>query len=86
METRKSSWLPTGLHQYVVDRSRPPDAVLVEVAEVTVGELGERARMQIAPEQGAFLGHRRPLLAHVAAAGPSATLPSATRRPTSCVA
>jgi caffeoyl-CoA O-methyltransferase len=53
--TPKSSWLPADLHQYVVDHGRPPDPVLVDLAEVTVERLGERARMQIAPEQGAFL-------------------------------
>jgi len=51
----KSSWLPTDLHQYVVDHGRPPDAVLVDLAEETVERLGDTARMQISPEQGAFL-------------------------------
>jgi caffeoyl-CoA O-methyltransferase len=53
--TPKSSWLPADLHQYVVDHSRPPDEVLVDLAEVTTERLGGMARMQIAPEQGAFL-------------------------------
>jgi caffeoyl-CoA O-methyltransferase len=53
--TPKSSWLPTELHQYVVDHSRPPDAVLTDLAEETQAALGDRARMQIAPEQGSFL-------------------------------
>ena len=55
MDTPKSSWLPADLHQYVVDHGRPPDEVLAGLAEVTARELGERSRMQIAPEQGAFL-------------------------------
>jgi caffeoyl-CoA O-methyltransferase len=53
--TPKSSWLPADLHQYVVDHGRPPDPVLADLAEVTAERLGERARMQIAPEQGTFL-------------------------------
>jgi len=53
--TPKSSWLPPDLHQYVVDHGRPPDQVLVDLADETVERLGDRARMQIAPEQGAFL-------------------------------
>ncbi len=55
METPKSSWLPADLHRYVVDHGRPPDPILVDLAEETARELGARARMQIAPEQGAFL-------------------------------
>jgi caffeoyl-CoA O-methyltransferase len=51
----KSSWLPTDLHQYVVDHGRPPDAVLTDLADETVELLGDTARMQISPEQGAFL-------------------------------
>jgi caffeoyl-CoA O-methyltransferase len=53
--TPKSSWLPPDLHQYVVDHGRPPDPLLVELADETVERLGDTARMQIAPEQGAFL-------------------------------
>lgn len=53
--TPKSSWLPEQLHAYVVAHSRPPDAVLEDLARETLDALGERARMQIAPEQGAFL-------------------------------
>jgi caffeoyl-CoA O-methyltransferase len=51
----KSSWLPDDLHAYVVAHGRPPDALLVELAAETEARLGDRARMQIAPEQGAFL-------------------------------
>jgi predicted O-methyltransferase YrrM len=51
----KSSWLPEELHAYVVAHSRPPDPLLEELAEETQRRLGEVARMQIAPEQGAFL-------------------------------
>jgi caffeoyl-CoA O-methyltransferase len=53
--TPKSSWLPPDLHQYVVDHSRPPDAVLLDLARETTERLGDTARMQISPEQGAFL-------------------------------
>jgi caffeoyl-CoA O-methyltransferase len=53
--TPKSSWLPSDLHRYVVDHGRPPDPVLEDLAERTVELLGDMARMQIAPEQGAFL-------------------------------
>ena len=53
--TPKSSWLPADLHQYVVDHGRPPDDVLEDLAAVTTERLGGMARMQIAPEQGAFL-------------------------------
>jgi len=53
--TPKSSWLPADLHQYVVDHGRPPDAVLADLADETAERLGDTARMQIAPEQGAFL-------------------------------
>jgi caffeoyl-CoA O-methyltransferase len=51
----KSSWLPTDLHQYVVDHGRPPDPVLTDLAAETEASLGDTARMQISPEQGAFL-------------------------------
>ncbi len=51
----KSSWLPTDLHQYVVDHGIPPDPVLVDLAEETSRVLGPTARMQISPEQGGFL-------------------------------
>jgi caffeoyl-CoA O-methyltransferase len=53
--TPKSSWLPPDLHQYVVDHGRPPDDVLTDLADETVQRLGDRARMQISPEQGGFL-------------------------------
>jgi caffeoyl-CoA O-methyltransferase len=55
MTVPKSSWLPVDLHQYVVDHGRPPDPLLLELAEETVAKLGAMARMQISPEQGAFL-------------------------------
>ncbi len=53
--TPKSRWLPEDLHAYIVDHGRPPDALLAELAEETERRLGATARMQIAPEQGAFL-------------------------------
>ena len=55
MTVPKSSWLPVDLHQYVVDHGRPPDPLLLELAEETVAKQGATARMQISPEQGAFL-------------------------------
>src|SRR4029450_8268861 len=51
----KSSWLPEDLHAYVVAHGRPPDELLVELAEETERRRPDRARMQIAPEQGTFL-------------------------------
>jgi len=51
----KSSWLPADLHRYVVAHGHPPDEVLADLAEETRAALGPTARMQIAPEQGAFL-------------------------------
>lgn len=61
--TPKSSWLPESLHAYVVDHGRPPDDVLLDLAEETESALGPTARMQIAPEQGAFLEWLTRLLA-----------------------
>jgi predicted O-methyltransferase YrrM len=51
----KSSWLPEDLHAYVVAHGRPPDELLIDLAEETERRLPDRARMQIAPEQGTFL-------------------------------
>ena len=51
----KSSWLPVDLHRYVVDHGRPPDPLLAELAAETEARLGATARMQISPDQGAFL-------------------------------
>ncbi len=52
--TPKSLGLDTDLHQYLVAHGTPPDAVLQRLADDT-SAMGPIARMQIAPEQGAFL-------------------------------
>ncbi len=46
--------LAPALHSYVVDHGTPPDAVQRALIERT-SALGPIARMQIAPEQGAFM-------------------------------
>jgi caffeoyl-CoA O-methyltransferase len=46
--------LSAGLHDYLVDHGTPPDPVQRELIEATAS-LGPVARMQIAPEQGAFM-------------------------------
>jgi predicted O-methyltransferase YrrM len=51
----KSSWLSEDLHAYVVAHGRPPDELLIDLTEETERRLPDRARMQIAPEQGTFL-------------------------------
>src|SRR3989304_1926738 len=43
------------LHAYLVAHGVPPDAVQLSLIEETA-KLGPIARMQIAPEQGAFMG------------------------------
>lgn len=50
----KSLGLEPNLHSYLVAHGSPPDQVLAELIEQTAA-LGQIARMQIAPEQGAFL-------------------------------
>ena len=50
----KSIGLDSNLHSYLVAHGSPPDQVLTDLIEQTA-EMGELARMQIAPEQGAFL-------------------------------
>lgn len=50
----KSDFLPAPLLDYVLAHSSPPDALLDELAAETA-RLGGIARMQIAPEQGAFM-------------------------------
>ncbi len=61
--TSKSFFLPPALHEYLLDHSEPPDAVLRDLMRETRA-LGDIAVMQIAPEQGAFLT----LLARIARA------------------
>lgn len=50
----KSFFLDAALHGYLVAHGTPPDEVQRALIEETAG-LGDVARMQIAPEQGAFL-------------------------------
>jgi len=50
----KSHFLEPELHEYLVVHGTPPDAVLRELQEET-SAIGPIARMQVAPEQGAFL-------------------------------
>jgi predicted O-methyltransferase YrrM len=50
----KSWWLDEDLHDYLVAHGTPPDEHLSELAGETL-QLGDVARMQVAPEQGAFL-------------------------------
>lgn len=52
--TPKSFLLGEDLHEYLVAHGTPPDDVLRDLAHETEA-LGPIARMQIAPEQGAFL-------------------------------
>lgn len=58
----KSFFLDSDVHTYLVDHGTPPDAVL-EGLRVETEALGEFARMQIAPEQGAFFTMLTRLLA-----------------------
>ena len=51
----KSIGLSPGLHAYLLEHGTPPDAVLATLIERTEAELGDLSRMQIAPEQGAFM-------------------------------
>ena len=53
-DTPKDSRLSAELHRYIVEHSTPPDAVQQALIEETA-TLGPIARMQIAPEQGAFM-------------------------------
>jgi caffeoyl-CoA O-methyltransferase len=50
----KSFHLSPEIHTYIVDHGTPPDDVQRELIERT-NDLGAIARMQIAPEQGAFM-------------------------------
>ncbi|MEU6024801.1 O-methyltransferase [Micromonospora sp. NPDC048871] len=53
--TRKSIPLTDELHGYLVAHGTPPDEVIRDLAEETLALLPERASMQVAPEQAAFL-------------------------------
>ncbi len=50
----KSLGLEPALHTYLVEHGTPPDAIQEELIETT-RQLGGVSRMQIAPEQGAFM-------------------------------
>jgi len=50
----KTLGLSSELHAYLLEHGTPPDAVQLELIEETLGT-GAVARMQIAPEQGAFM-------------------------------
>ena len=54
MAEPKSLGLDADLHAYLVAHGSPPDAVLERLAADTLA-MGQVSRMQIAPEQGAFL-------------------------------
>jgi caffeoyl-CoA O-methyltransferase len=47
--------LAPGLHDYIVAHSTPPDPLLADLIAVTAQRYGERAIMQIGPEQGRFM-------------------------------
>lgn len=51
----KSPTLPDHLHSYLLAHSTPPDQITAELISETHSALPEQARMQIAPEQAAFL-------------------------------
>jgi caffeoyl-CoA O-methyltransferase len=53
--TLRSEQLTEALHEYVVGHSSPPDEILRDLAAETLRELGDRAGMQIGPEQGTFM-------------------------------
>ena len=54
-DTPKSIGLSADLHRYLLAHGTAPDAVQQALIERTESELGAVARMQIAPEQGAFM-------------------------------
>ena len=51
----KSFTLSTDVHEYLVAHGTPPDAIQQALIERTHEAVGDFARMQIAPEQGAFM-------------------------------
>jgi caffeoyl-CoA O-methyltransferase len=53
--TPKSFFLSPEVHRYIVEHGRPPDPLLARLAEETRELVGDLVRMQVAPEQGAFL-------------------------------
>ncbi|WTW93855.1 O-methyltransferase [Streptomycetaceae bacterium NBC_01309] len=55
MSLSKNIQITEALYTYILDHSTPPDAVQEELIERTRTSLGNRAGMQIPPEQGTFL-------------------------------
>ncbi|MGW0659438.1 O-methyltransferase [Streptodolium elevatio] len=55
MSLSKNVQITEALYTYILDHSTPPDAVQEELIERTRTSLGNRAGMQIPPEQGTFL-------------------------------
>ena len=55
MSDVKTLGLGAELHRYLVEHGTPPDAIQLELIETTRREFGNRALMQVAPEQGALL-------------------------------
>lgn len=53
--TTKSIPLTEDLHAYLVAHGSPPDTIMQELIEETRAALPDDARMQVAPEQAAFL-------------------------------
>lgn len=51
-----SPWLDPAVAQYVVDRAAAPDEILADLVTETAEATGDRAGMQIAPDQGVLLG------------------------------
>ncbi|MFC4588350.1 O-methyltransferase [Sphaerisporangium corydalis] len=49
------SFLNADVAEYIAGHTTPPDALLTELAEVTLSATGDSAGMQISPEQGTFL-------------------------------
>jgi caffeoyl-CoA O-methyltransferase len=57
MSTKSESpWLDPVIARYVAARCEQPDDVLADLAAETVDLTGDRAGMQVAPDQGALLG------------------------------
>lgn len=55
MSLSKNIQITEALYSYILDHSTPPDAVQEELIERTRTSLGNRAGMQIPPEQGTLL-------------------------------
>ncbi len=55
MSDVKTLGIRPDLHRYLVEHGTPPDPIQLELIETTRREFGNRAMMQVAPEQGALL-------------------------------